>query len=74
MISGEGRLIKAGAGVQTLSGQSTYTGSTQVNSGTLRLGTENALPTGTDLSIASGATFDLNDFRQTVAALGGSAT
>lgn len=41
-----GLLIKNGAGTLTLSGSSTYSGGTIVNSGTLRAGHDNALGTG----------------------------
>ena len=57
VISGAGNLIKVGAGVQTLSGTNTYTGDTTINNGTIKLtGSLNSL---TDLTIASGATLDL---------------
>jgi autotransporter-associated beta strand protein len=74
-------LIKAGgAGTLTLTGASTYTGSTTIQAGTLRIsGADDRLPTGTTLTIDGGATaggtFDLNGRNQTVAGLsGGSGT
>src|SRR5210317_756509 len=52
-----GDLTKTGAGTITLSATSTYTGDTTISAGTIKLtGAVNAL---TDLTIASGATLDL---------------
>jgi len=54
-------LTKTDAGTWTLSGNNTYTGATTISAGTLRLGSATALPSGTGaISIASGATLDLN--------------
>ncbi len=62
-------------GVVVISGTlNTYTGSTQVLRGVLKIGASNALPTGTTLDVdsstaAEDSIFDLNGFNQTVAAL-----
>jgi len=53
-ISGMGRLIKQSAGQLLLSGASTYTGGTDIQAGSLRVGNPAVLGTG-DVSIASGA-------------------
>jgi fibronectin-binding autotransporter adhesin len=62
----------------TLAGPSTYSGSTGLLRGWLRLGRDDALPTGTTLDVfttanntgaSQAATFDLNGFNQTVAVL-----
>ncbi|OAI57011.1 hypothetical protein AYO49_00395 [Verrucomicrobiaceae bacterium SCGC AG-212-N21] len=69
-ISGEG-----GTGTVLLSGTgSTYTGTTQIIRGVLKLGAHNALSTVATLDVdsniaAEDATFDLNGFSQTVAGL-----
>jgi fibronectin-binding autotransporter adhesin len=67
-------LNKQGAGVLTLSGANTYTGGTNVNAGTLRLGASERLADAGAVAIASGATFDLNSYTETIGALTGAGT
>jgi autotransporter-associated beta strand protein len=75
VISGSGRLvIQRGVGSQTLTGASTYTGSTVINSGGLHLsGGNNRLPTTTALTLAntSGTILVLESENQTIASLSG---
>jgi autotransporter-associated beta strand protein len=66
-----GSLTKNGAGTWTVSGASTYTGSTTINAGKLQIGATNSLPSGTAVTVASGATLDLNNFTQTVGSIAG---
>lgn len=64
--------IKAGAGLMEFAAQNSYSGLTQVTGGTLQLGTANAiLPTSKGLELASGTTFNLAGFDQTLTALTG---
>ena len=66
VISGAYNLTKVGSSTYTLSGTNTYSGNTTISAGTIKLtGSVNAL---TDLSIASGATLDLQS-TQTFATL-----
>jgi autotransporter-associated beta strand protein len=62
-----------GAGMVTLSQQNSYTGPTTVNannSGVIKLGIANALPTSTDFTWqTNGCIFDLNGFDQTIGSL-----
>ncbi len=77
-VTGDISLVMAatGASTQTLTGQSTYTGTTTINSGTIALGTHNALPVGTALAVNGhatvGAVLNLAGFSQTVGSLSGS--
>ena len=82
-IYGGGNLVLGSSSnnTLTLSGNSTYTGSTTINGGTIQSNVANALPTGTALSFAAtvgagtAATLNLNNFNQTIGSLsGGSAT
>jgi autotransporter-associated beta strand protein len=54
-----GGLSKAGLGVLTLSGASTYTGTTAVNSGTLTLGNSGSIANSATILVAAGATFNV---------------
>ena len=69
-----GTLNKNGAGTLLLSATNTYTGATNVNTGTLRAGSAAAFGASTTFSVASGATLDLNGFSQTFGALSGEGT
>jgi autotransporter-associated beta strand protein len=73
VLSGANALTKAGAGTLVLSGAAnTYTGATNVNAGTLRVGSAlNELPNGGAVTVAAGATLDLNGFSETVGSIAG---
>jgi autotransporter-associated beta strand protein len=75
-LSGSG-LANFGLGTNLLTAHSTYIGATGISTGTLRLGTDGALPYGTSLLLAPdispgspGAIFDLGGFSQTIGPLG----
>ncbi|WP_456016700.1 autotransporter-associated beta strand repeat-containing protein [Methylorubrum populi] len=62
VISGKGKLVQAGSGTLTLTGDSTYTGGTTVSAGTLRIG--NGGTTGSiqgDIANAGAVVFDRSD-------------
>ncbi|WP_095152342.1 autotransporter-associated beta strand repeat-containing protein [Pseudomonas sp. Irchel s3b5] len=71
VISGTGGLAKSGASTWLVSGANTYTGSTTVNSGTLRAGSTTAFGATSGVAVNSGGTLDLNDLDITVRSLTG---
>jgi autotransporter-associated beta strand protein len=70
IISGAGPLNQT-AGTLTLSAANTYTGATTVSGGTLVLGVNNAIPSGSSLLIGPGGLLNMNGKNVSVATLGG---
>ena len=72
-IAGSGGLILSGTSILTLSGTNTYSGSTTVNQGTLKVGIASAYPSSSSLFLANsaGAIFDVNNFNLTISSLSG---
>lgn len=72
-LTGAGSLTKVGAGTLQLDTLANYSGgATNVQNGTLRLGTDSALPTGTAVTLGSGSTsgiLDLNGKTEEITAL-----
>ena len=73
-IGGTGGLTQGLSGTLLVSVASTYTGATTVNAGTLRIGVANGVGAGSALTVAGGATFDLNGRPDTVGSLAGAGT
>ena len=70
-----GLLQKYGAGTLILSNTgSSYTGGTYIYGGSLQLGASNVIPDTSTVYTASGASFDLNGFSETVGGISGSGT
>jgi fibronectin-binding autotransporter adhesin len=69
-IGGSFGLTKSGVGTLGLTGTSNYTGATEVDAGTLQLGSGGNLAATTAL-IVNGGIFDLNNHSQTVSSLSG---
>ena len=70
-ITGTGAFTKTGTGALTLSGANSYTGTTTISGGTLTHGVANVLSDSTTVSVATGATWNLNNFNDTVASFAG---
>ena len=71
VMSGTGGLVKAGTGLFILSGANTYTGATTINAGTVQLGAADRIANTSTVTVAGGATFDLNNFTETIGSLAG---
>jgi autotransporter-associated beta strand protein len=71
VISGAGHFQKAGTGVLTLNGASSYSGITNAWKGTLALGVNEALPNTTRLLVGVNAVFDMAGYSETVGSLDG---
>jgi len=74
IINGTGNLTKQGTGILILSGNNTYSGATTISAGTLRAGSTTAFGSNSPVSVASGATLDLNGYPNIVGTLSGSGT
>ena len=72
IAAGAGGLTKTSAGTLTISGANTYGGATTISLGTLKLGANNSVPSGSALT-ATG-TFDLAGFADTIGSLAGGGT
>ena len=64
IVSGTGSLVKKGTGILSLNGDNTYSGTTNVNAGTLKLGHVHALgatTSGSGTTVGANGTLDLNE-------------
>ena len=73
-LAGAVALNKSTGGTVLLSGANTYTGATNINAGTLRLGAAGRIADTSATTVAGGATFDLNNFAETVGSIAGAGT
>lgn len=71
VISGSGSLIKDGAAFLQLAGSNTYTGTTTINNGILRLTGAGRLSDLTAVTVNAGGTLDLNNVNDTIGSLQG---
>ena len=74
VISGSGGLVKAGAGTVILSGANLYGGATTVSAGVLQININSALPAAAVVSVAAGATFNLNSKSRAIVSLASAGT
>jgi autotransporter-associated beta strand protein len=74
-LTGTGGFTKAGAGTLTLAGVgNNYSGATIVLAGVLMAGGLNSFSASSAVTVASGATLDVNGFNQTIGSLAGAGT
>ncbi|HRZ86291.1 MAG TPA: autotransporter-associated beta strand repeat-containing protein, partial [bacterium] len=66
VVSGVGTLVKAGSGTMTITGAGTYSGATSVQAGTIRLEAGGSVSNTSNVSLSSGAVFDMNGYSDTV--------
>ena len=76
IAAGNGSLTKTNTGTLILSGTNTYTGATNINAGTLKEGTgaANVIADTSAVTIATGATYDLNGVTETIGSVAGGGT
>src|SRR3989440_269792 len=70
--TGAGTVTKSGTGTWTVSGANTYTGLTTISAGTLQLGANNSVPSGS--AVTATGTFDLAGFNDAIGSLSGGGT
>lgn len=70
-ISGAGSLEKKGAGTLALTQGNSYSGATDIKQGVLKAGVVDAIAASRQVTIGSGAVFDLNNLDQNISGLGG---
>lgn len=73
-LVGTGGLLKTDLGTLTLSGNNTYSGATQIDAGTLRMGSSTALGTSGLLTVNAAGTLDINGFSLGLGSIGGTGT
>src|SRR5262249_21340292 len=71
IISGSGGLTKAGGGTFTLAAPNSYTGATAITAGFIQLGTNNAIPSTSAVTITVGGNLLLNNFNDSIGSLAG---
>ena len=70
-IGGTGGFTKAGTGTLTLSGANSFSGSTDVNAGTLAFGSAASGPSASRVNVATGATLNVAGFNTSIGSLAG---
>ena len=73
-ISGSGNLIKTGIGTTTFSGANTYTGLTQIDSGTISLSGNERIADTSHVVVGGAGAFTLNGSQETIGNLSGQGT
>jgi fibronectin-binding autotransporter adhesin len=73
-ISGAAGLTKTGTGTLLLTASNSYTGPTTIAEGVLRIGASSPLNNGTAVTLAAGATFDIDAYDTEIGSLSGAGT
>ncbi|CBJ81699.1 putative Outer membrane autotransporter barrel [Xenorhabdus bovienii str. Jollieti] len=68
-ITGKGNLVQNGGGTTLLTGGNNYTGTTEIQKGTLRQGAKAAFSTVSSYTIGQNGTLDMGGFNTTISAL-----
>ena len=69
--TGNGSLNMSGTGTLFFNGSNTYGGETIISSGTVQLGGSEKIPDSSALTVSAAGTFNLTNYSETVASLGG---
>ncbi|WP_340615041.1 autotransporter outer membrane beta-barrel domain-containing protein [Xenorhabdus thailandensis] len=73
-LKGQGQMVQAGNGTTLLTGINNYTGTTEVQKGTLRQGSEGAFSADSSYTIGQHGKLDMGGFNTTISALNNSGT
>lgn len=73
-LKGQGNLVQTGGGTTLLTGANDYTGTTQVQKGTLRQGAKRAFSAASSYTIGQYGTLDMGGLNATISALNNSGT
>ncbi|WP_338805018.1 autotransporter outer membrane beta-barrel domain-containing protein [Xenorhabdus griffiniae] len=73
-LKGQGQMVQAGNGTTLLTGINNYTGTTEVQKGTLRQGSEGAFSANSSYTIGQHGKLDMGGFNTTISALNNSGT
>ncbi|MBL7220295.1 MAG: autotransporter-associated beta strand repeat-containing protein [Phycisphaerae bacterium] len=71
VISEAGNFVKTGGGTMTLTGANSYTGTTTINAGILRVGAAGVITDGSAVTVGTNGTFNLNNLAETIGSLAG---
>ena len=67
-------ITKTNTSIWTLSGVNTYTGTTTINQGTLKLGAAGVIPDASAVTVSSPGILDMNTYSETVGSIAGTGT
>ena len=74
LTSSGGSLIKSGSGILTISGANSYSSSTTISAGSIKLGRANGLSSVSSIIFTSGTSLDIAGYSQSLGSLSGAGT